>query len=106
MIIEQRTYRFKAGKIPTFMAIYQKTGLPIQERILGNLIGYFITEIGPLNETVHLWGYDTLNDRNERRANLGSNEEWMMFLNQMFHMFCSIRLFCISINIWPQFVKP
>ena len=83
MIIEQRTYRFKAGKIPTFMAIYQKNGLPIQERILGNLIGYFITEIGPLNETVHLWGYDTLNDRNERRANLGSNEEWMTFLNEI-----------------------
>ena len=37
MIVEQRTYRFKAGKVPTFMAIYEEKGLEIQKRILGNL---------------------------------------------------------------------
>ena len=73
----------KQVKYQRLWQFIKKKGLPIQERILGNLIGYVITEIGPLNETVHLWGYDTLNDRNERRANLGSNEEWMTFLNEI-----------------------
>ena len=49
MIVEQRTYRFSAGKVPAFMAAYEEKGLEIQKRILGNMIGYFATEIGPLN---------------------------------------------------------
>ena len=32
----------------------------LQQRILGNLIGYFTTEIGMLNQSVHLWGYTSL----------------------------------------------
>ena len=83
MIVEQRTYRFKAGKVPTFMAIYEEKGLEIQKRILGNLIGYFATEIGPLNETVHLWGYASLDDRTARRAALMADEGWRAFLAEI-----------------------
>ena len=83
MIIEQRTYRFKPGKVPTFMAIYEAKGLEIQKRILGNLIGYFITEIGTLNETVHLWGYDSLNDRSARRTALMADDGWRTFLAEL-----------------------
>ena len=83
MIVEQRTYRFKAGKVPTFMAIYEEKGLEIQKRILGNLIGYFATEIGPLNETVHLWGYASLDDRAARRAALMADEGWSAFLAEI-----------------------
>ena len=83
MIVEQRTYRFKAGKVPTFMAIYEEKGLEIQKRILGNLICYFATEIGPLNETVHLWGYASLDDRAARRAALMADEGWRAFLAEI-----------------------
>jgi hypothetical protein len=83
MIIEQRTYRFKPGKIPTFMALYQERGLDIQTRILGNLLGYFVTELGPLNETVHLWGYDSLDDRTRRRAALMADPQWLAFLGEI-----------------------
>lgn len=83
MIVEQRTYRFKAGKVPTFMAIYEEKGLEIQKRILGNLIGYFATEIGPLNETVHLWGYDSLDDRTARRTALMADAGWRAFLAEI-----------------------
>jgi hypothetical protein len=83
MIIEQRTYRFKAGKVPVFMAIYEEKALELQKRILGNLIGYFVTEIGPLNETVHLWGYDSLDDRAKRRAALMAEPDWRAFLAEI-----------------------
>jgi hypothetical protein len=83
MIVEQRTYRFKPGTIPTFMVRYQERGLAIQTRILGNLLGYFVTELGPLNETVHLWGYDSLDDRARRRADLMAEPEWLAFLGEI-----------------------
>ena len=65
------------------MAAYEEKGLEIQKRILGNLIGYFATEIGPLNETVHLWGYASLDDRAARRAALMADEGWRAFLAEI-----------------------
>jgi hypothetical protein len=60
MIVEERTYTVKPGSVATYYRDYDPRGLEIQARILGNLIGYFHTEIGELNQLVHLWGYDSL----------------------------------------------
>jgi hypothetical protein len=76
MIVEQRTYTLHVGKIPEFLRLYETEGLPIQTRILGRLIGFFTTEIGPLNQVVHLWGYESLDDRARRRAEMVADPAW------------------------------
>lgn len=83
MIIEQRVYRFRPGGIAEFMPLYEAGPLALQRRILGNMLGYFVTEIGPLNETVHLWGYDNLDERTRRRALLMAEPEWRAFLGRI-----------------------
>lgn len=84
MIIEQRTYDFHPGTIPQFMTLYEETGArELQMRILGNLVGYYVTELGPLNQTVHLWGYTSLDDRAARRAALLAEDSWRSFLGQI-----------------------
>jgi len=77
MIVEMRTYKIKPGTIPDYYRIYETEGMAIQRRILGNLIGYFHTDIGPLNQIVHLWGYEDLADRAARRAELAKSTEWL-----------------------------
>jgi hypothetical protein len=89
MIVEHRTYLFQPGAIPKFLELYEETVLPLQKRILGNLIGYFVTEIGPLNQTVHLWGYASLDDRATRRAQLLAEPEWRAFLARALPMIVS-----------------
>lgn len=86
MIVEQRTYRFKAGQVPAFMALYEAGPMELQRRVLGNLIGYYVTEIGGLNQTVHLWGYESLDDRAARRAELMQQPEWRAFLKEILPM--------------------
>jgi hypothetical protein len=84
MIIEQRTYSFHPGGLPKFFQLYEETGARvIQQRILGNLIGYFTTELGPLNQSVHLWGYQSLDERQRRRAELMAEADWRAFLAQI-----------------------
>ena len=84
MIVEQRTYDFHPGALPRFFTLYEKTGArELQIRILGNLIGYFTTELGTLNRSVHLWGYASLNDRAARRAALIEEDAWRNFLGQI-----------------------
>ena len=80
MIIEQRTYIFHPGGVPAFMQRYTPEIRELQRSILGNLIGYFVAETGVLNQTVHLWGYDSMDARMARRAELAGREEWRAFL--------------------------
>lgn len=80
MIVEERIYTLQVGRVAAFLKYYEENGLPIQRRILGNPIGYFFTEIGPLNQVVHLWGYADLADRTRRRAELAADPAWADYL--------------------------
>jgi hypothetical protein len=80
MIIELRTYTLHPGKSSDFLRIYVAEGLEVQTRVLGNLLGYFTTEAGILNQFVHLWGYDSFDDRLRRRASLLSDPSWQHYL--------------------------
>ncbi|MCK9919189.1 NIPSNAP family protein [Microbacteriaceae bacterium K1510] len=80
MIVEQRTYTLPHGTMTTYLERYEKHALPVQKRHLGPLLGFYVTEIGTLNQVVHLWAYDSLADREERREKLAADPEWHAFL--------------------------
>jgi len=82
MIIEHRTYKIKPGKLNILMNLYEKEGMEVHKKILGNQIGYFYTEIGPLNEIVHLYGYESLDDRRKRRKELSQNKIWQKYISK------------------------
>lgn len=83
MIVDERTYTIHIGKIPAYLKLYQEEGLEIQKKTLGNLIGYFVTEVGQLSTVVHLWAYDSMEDRAKRRAELAANPAWQAYLAKM-----------------------
>ena len=72
MVIDHRTYTFHPLKMPKWLALYEEYGLPVQLKHLGNLIGFFQNEIGTLNQVVHLWGFDGLDDRQRIRPGMSS----------------------------------
>jgi len=82
MIVEERIYTLLPGKTGEYMKLYEEFGLPVQLPILGNLIGYFATEFGPLNQVIHIWGYDNLEERTRRRGELMKNEAWQAYLSK------------------------
>ena len=83
MIVDERTYTLHIGKIPEYLRLYQAEGLEIQKKTLGNLIGYFVTEVGQLSTVVHLWAYDSMEERTRRRAELAANPAWQAYLAKM-----------------------
>ena len=80
MIYEMRTYRMKVGRVPAYLKLVAEEGIEVQKSHLGGLVGYFSSEIGPLNEIVHVWAYADLADRAERRARLAADPRWQQFL--------------------------
>ena len=80
MVYELRTYRLKTGTVPTYLRLVEDEGISIQKSHLGQLVGYFFSEIGPLNEIVHVWAYADLGDRDRRRTSLAADPRWQNFL--------------------------
>ncbi len=80
MIVDERSYRLVPGKLKEWQALYEKEGLPVQSRILGNLLGFFVTEVGTINQIVHLWGYENFAEREKRRAQLNADPAWQAYL--------------------------
>jgi hypothetical protein len=75
VIVEERIYTIQPERMKEYLALYESEGLPIQSRIL-RMLGYFQTEIGVLNQVVHLWAYDSMEDRSLRRAELQAAPGW------------------------------
>ena len=70
MIVEMRTYTIKPLQTAAFLALYERLALPLQKHHLGRLIGFFVSEVGPLNQVVHLWSFDSLAERERRRKEM------------------------------------
>lgn len=84
MLVEMRTYTTWPGKWRDYLALYEAEGLQIQKRILGRMVGYYRTETGALNQVVHMWAYQDMNEREERRARLMADPGWQSYIQKMF----------------------
>lgn len=80
MIYEIRTYRLKVGALADYVKNVTEEGISIQKKYLGNLVGYYFSEIGPLNEVVHIWAYDSLEEREKKRTSLAADPAWAAFI--------------------------
>jgi len=83
MIVEERIYTIHPGKVPEMVRLYGGEGLRLQAKYLGKFIGYFTTETGNLNQVVFMWGYDSLDDRDLRRATLNEDPAWQDYLRKV-----------------------
>jgi hypothetical protein len=83
LIVEQRSYTTQPGRVGDYLKLYEAEGLPRQLHILGRLVGYYRTEIGELNQVIHLWAYADLDERRERRARLLQDPQFKAYVQKM-----------------------
>ncbi|AIO35505.1 NIPSNAP family protein [Burkholderia pseudomultivorans] len=86
MIIEQRTYTVKPGAVPAYLDFYMREAMEVQKRHLPNMIGYFSTEFGTLNQIIHMWGYADLDERARCRAELYADPAWQTAVKKLLEM--------------------
>jgi len=80
MIVEHRTYTFRPGAVDGWLKKYETEGLPVQKKHLNRFLGLYISEIGHLHTIVLMWGYDSLADREARRAAMYADPAWQAFI--------------------------
>ena len=76
MIYELRTYTVKPGTTGDMVKAASTVSHGIRKDDYGKLEGYWYTDIGPLNQVMHLWSYPDLNERARLRAALALNPRW------------------------------
>ena len=76
MLYELRTYTVKPGTLGEMIKAASTVSLEIRGNDFGKLEGYWSTEIGPLNQVMHLWSYSDFAERARLRAELGKSSRW------------------------------
>jgi NIPSNAP len=80
MIVDVRTYTLIPRKLATYVGLFEQHALPVMKRHGFHLLGYYESQIGPLNQVVHLWRYDSLADMEKKRAARDADPDWGAFL--------------------------
>ena len=76
MIYELRTYTLVPGTQGQYLEHNRETGRAVRGDRYGTLVGSWTTEIGPLNQFVHLWSYPSFEERTRLRGELAKNRDW------------------------------
>jgi hypothetical protein len=74
MIYEIRTYTLKPGSIPEFEKRFEAS---LSGRLkYSELAAFWHTDIGPLNQVIHVWPYEDLQQRTQVRAKTAQEPNW------------------------------
>lgn len=85
-IVDMRIYTIRPRGMPEYLKLFEEMALPVQLRHIGPPLGYYTSEIGALNQVVHLWGFDSLADMETRRAARNADPDWPIYLAASAHL--------------------
>jgi hypothetical protein len=79
MIFDERTYEILPAHVRTYLDLYVAEGMALQKSHLGDLVAWFTTDVGVVNEVVHIWRYQDAGDRERRRTAMEDDPAWQAF---------------------------
>lgn len=84
-IYEERTYSITVGKMAEAIDLYSTLGWPALQAggFSKNLIGYFTSDTGELHQLIHLWRFNSDDDRREFWKRLFADKDFMAFAGKL-----------------------
>lgn len=84
-IYEKRTYDVTVGQMGEVARLYSSLGWPALEAggFSSHCIGYFISDTGDLHQLVHLWRFESDDDRRFFWKRLFQSADFMAFAKQL-----------------------
>ena len=84
-IYEKRTYSVTVGQMSEVIRLYSTLGYPALEAggFSKKLIGYFTSDTGELHQLMHLWRFDSDDDRRAFWKRLFEDQDFMAFARQL-----------------------
>ena len=85
-LVDHRVYTIRLRKMGEFIDVFDRLAMPILLQTLGHPLGFWTTQVGPLNQFVHLWGYDSLADYERRCQARDTHPEFSRYLAASEHL--------------------
>jgi hypothetical protein len=85
-LIDHRIYTIALRKMPEFLEVFDRLAMPILLRTLGAPLGFWVSQVGPQNQFVHLWGYDSLADYERRCQARDTHPDFPAYLAASGHL--------------------
>jgi len=82
MLIDHRTYRVRPLTLHKQLALFNEHGFPIVRKYIGEPLGIFIPIDGDTNSYIHIWVFQSYEDRVRRRALMDKDPAWHAFLQR------------------------
>ena len=82
MLYEKRTYQVPPGRMPEVTKLYQEMAMPALDAggFLPYLVGYFISDTGPLHQLIHIWRFEDDAARRDFWGRVYKDEGFMAFV--------------------------
>ena len=74
MIYEARSYRVARGKVPEFLSTFGESYKTRGK--VSPISAMLYTEIGPLNQVIHIWPYESMGAREQTRVEAAKDPAW------------------------------
>ncbi|GAB3484136.1 NIPSNAP family protein [Azotobacter salinestris] len=85
-VVDHRIYTIRPRGMAEFLEVFDRLAMPVLLRHLGRPLAFYTSCIGPLNQVVHLWGYDSLDDFEKRALARDSDPEFREYLQASAHL--------------------
>ena len=77
--VDERTYTIQYTQVPNYIAITKALAKPVVDRAGWQLIGYFFSITGTINQVVHLWYWDNHAQREASQAAAVADPGWPLY---------------------------
>lgn len=85
-LVDHRIYTIRLRKMGEFIEVFDRLAMPILLRTLGSPLGFWTSLIGPQNQFIHCWGYDSLADYEQRCEARDTHPDFPRYLAASEHL--------------------
>ena len=85
-LIDHRIYTIRLRRMNEFLEVFDRLAMPILLETLGHPVGLYVSQVGPLNQFVHLWAYEDLADYEKRSRARDAHPAFPAYLSASEHL--------------------
>lgn len=85
-IVDHRIYTIRLRKMGEFIEVWDRLAMPVLLQTLGSPLGFWTSLVGPQNQFVHCWGYESLADYEQRCRARDTHPDFPKYLAASEHL--------------------